>query len=149
MESQAGGYLLVVEDNPDDEALTLRALQKNHIDIEVCVVRDGQEALDFLFPDEATPTGVAVRGNPQLVLLDLHLPKIDGVEILRRLRASERTRRLPVIILTTSDERRDIVECYDLGANSYVQKPVDFREFVEVVGRLARYWLTCNVASPV
>src|SRR5688572_12940290 len=124
--------ILLVEDNPDDEALTLRALKKNHVGNTVAIVRDGAEALDFLFC-----TGVYAnrdpRDKPQVILLDLKLPKVDGLEVLRRLRADERTQILPVVILTSSKEEQDIITGYSLGANSYVRKPVDFNQFAEAV----------------
>jgi two-component system response regulator len=135
--------LLLVEDNPDDEALTLRALKQNKISNEVVVARDGAEALDFLFC-----TGAYVKRDrhvlPEVVLLDLKLPKIDGLEVLRRLRADERTRLLPVVILTSSGEEQDLVTGYRLGANSYIRKPVDFDQFVEAVRNLGLYWLVLN-----
>jgi len=135
--------LLLVEDNPDDEALTLRALKQNKISNEVVVARDGAEALDFLFC-----TGAYVNRDrhvlPEVVLLDLKLPKIDGLEVLRRLRADERTRLLPVVILTSSGEEQDLVNGDRLGANSYIRKPVDFDQFVEAVRNLGLYWLVLN-----
>jgi len=134
--------ILLVEDNPDDEALTLRALKRNNILNEVVVARDGAEALDFLLADDGEPR------LPEVVLLDLKLPKIDGLEVLRRIRAHARTRRLPVVILTSSSEERDIVAGYDLGANSYIRKPVDFDQFMEAVRQLGLYWLVLNVAAP-
>jgi two-component system response regulator len=133
--------ILLVEDNPKDEALTLRALQKNNIRNEVVVAHDGAEALDYLLGQNGTPL-------PQLILLDLKLPKIDGLDVLRRLRADERTRLLPVVILTSSTEERDLVEGYRLGANSYVRKPVDFVEFTEAVKQLGLYWLLLNNPPP-
>lgn len=135
--------LLLVEDNPDDEALTLRALKQNKISNEVVVARDGAEALDFLF---CTGAYAARDRNilPEVVLLDLKLPKIDGLEVLRRLRADERTRLLPVVILTSSGEDKDMVNGYRLGANSYIRKPVDFDQFVEAVRNLGLYWLVLN-----
>ena len=136
--------ILLIEDNPKDEALTLRALKKNNIGNEVVVARDGAEAVDRLF---------GAGGNqaplPQLVLLDLKLPKIDGLEVLKRIRAEERTRLLPVVILTSSVEERDLIEGYRLGANSYVRKPVDFVEFAEAVRQLGLYWLILNRPAPV
>jgi CheY-like chemotaxis protein len=135
--------ILLVEDNPDDEALTIRALKKNNILNEVVVAHDGVEALDYLFG-----TGVYASRDigvmPQVILLDLKLPKIDGLEVLKRLRADERTKLLPVVVLTTSKEQKDIVESYSLGANSYVRKPVDFIEFSEAVRQLGLYWLLLN-----
>lgn len=136
--------ILLVEDNSDDEALTLRALRMNNILNEVTVARDGAEALDYLFGDGAH-AGRDTRQQPQLVLLDLKLPKIDGLEVLRRLRADPRTRLQPVVILTTSNEERDIVAGYSLGANSYIRKPVDFAQFTEAVRQLGLYWLVLNV----
>jgi two-component system response regulator len=139
--------ILLVEDNPDDEALTLRALKKNNILNEVVVARDGAEALDFLFGTGAH-AGRDASAPPQLVLLDLKLPKIDGLEVLRRLRADERTRLQPVVILTTSNEERDVLSSYRLGANSYIRKPVDFEQFMEAVRQLGLYWLVLNVPPP-
>jgi two-component system response regulator len=139
--------ILLVEDNPDDELLTLRALRKNDVTGEVVVARDGVEALDYLFGTGAhagRDTGVM----PQLILLDLKLPKIDGLEVLRRLRADERTRLLPVVILTSSREQQDMLEGYGLGANSYVRKPVNFEQFVRAVEQLKLYWLILNEAPP-
>jgi len=136
-----GATILLVEDNADDEALTIRALKKKNISNEIVVARDGAEALDRLFGD-GLPGGVL----PQVVLLDLKLPKVDGMEVLRRIRADERTKRLPVVILTSSDEERDLLEGYQLGANSYVRKPVDFGEFMSAVGDLGLYWLVINEA---
>ncbi len=140
--------ILLVEDNPDDEALTLRAFQKNNITNEVVIARDGAEALDYLFgtgPHAGRNLGVM----PQLVLLDLKLPKVDGLEVLRRLRADERTRLLPVVVLTSSNEERDLVESYRLGANSYVRKPVNFTEFLDAARQLGLYWLLLNEPPPV
>jgi two-component system, response regulator len=139
--------ILLVEDNPDDEALTLRALKKNNIMNEVVVARDGAEALDYLFGTGAH-AGRAVSDLPQIVLLDLKLPKVDGLEVLRRVRADERTRLQPVAILTTSNEDRDILSSYKLGANSYIRKPVDFEQFMEAVRQLGLYWLVLNIAPP-
>lgn len=138
--------ILLVEDNPDDEALALRAFKKSRVQNEVVVARDGVEALDALFgtgPHEGKPV------RPQVILLDLKLPKIDGLEVLRRLRADERTRRLPVVILTSSKEDQDVVRSYDLGVNSYIRKPVDFNQFVEAVQDLQLYWLVLNEPPPV
>src|ERR1051325_6411137 len=120
-----GKIILLVEDNPDDEALTLRALKKNSIKNEVVVARDGVEALDYLFATGAYADR-DTRVMPQVILLDLKLPKIDGMEVLRRLRADERTKLLPVVILTSSKEDQDLIAGYSLGANSYIRKPVDF-----------------------
>jgi two-component system response regulator len=139
--------ILLVEDNPGDEALTLRALRKHDPQINVVVARDGVEALDYLLgPGDAGDR--AGRPRPELVLLDLKLPKIDGLEVLRRIRAAERTRLLPVVILTSSVEDPDIAEGYRLGANSYIRKPVDFVEFTEAVRQLGLYWLVVNAVPP-
>ena len=137
--------ILLVEDNPDDEALTRRALAKNNIQHEVRVARDGAEALDLLFGNGAY-AGQAIV--PEVVLLDLKLPKVDGLEVLRRIRANERTRLLPVVILTSSREERDLVSGYGLGANSYIRKPVDFDSFMSAVGQLGLYWLLLNETPP-
>jgi two-component system response regulator len=139
--------ILLVEDNPDDEALTLRALKKNNILNEVVVARDGVEAFDYLF-GTGIYAGRDTRIQPQLVLLDLKLPKVDGLEVLRRARADARTRLLPIVILTTSNEDRDIISSYELGVNSYIRKPVDFEQFMEAVRTLGLYWLVLNVPPP-
>jgi two-component system, response regulator len=139
--------ILLVEDNPDDELLTLRALRKNDVTGEVVVARDGVEALDYLFGTGAY-AGRDTSVMPQLILLDLKLPKIDGLEVLRRLRADERSRLLPVVILTSSREQRDMLEGYGLGANSYVRKPVNFEQFVRAVEQLKLYWLILNESPP-
>jgi len=136
--------ILLVEDNPDDEVLTLRALQKSNIMNQVMVARDGAEALDYLFATGAY-SGRDANELPELVLLDLKLPKVDGLEVLQRLRADERTRLLPVVVLTSSNEQRDILESYNLRANSYIRKPVDFVQFREAVRQLGLYWLVLNV----
>jgi CheY-like chemotaxis protein len=135
--------ILLVEDNPKDEALTLRALKKGNVANKVDVARDGAEALDYLFGNGAPP-----RELPQLILLDLKLPKIDGLEVLARIRGNERTRLLPVVILTTSTEDKDRLNGYRLGANSYVRKPVDFIQFAEAVAQLGLYWLVLNEEPP-
>jgi two-component system response regulator len=134
--------ILLVEDNPDDEALTLRAFARNHIGNEIHVVRDGAEAIDWLLGDDA-----ASRPLPAVVLLDLKLPKIDGLEVLRQIRASERTRFLPVVILTSSGEEADLANGYRLGANSYVRKPVDFANFLDAARQLGLYWLVLNEST--
>ena len=139
--------ILLVEDNPDDVELTLRAFKKSNVTNEVVVARDGVEALDYLFVQG--PHATADPGLPQVVLLDLNLPRIGGLEVLRRLRAHERTRLLPVVILTSSTEEQDLVHGYGLGANSYVRKPVDFAAFIEAARQLGLYWLLLNQAPPV
>jgi len=139
--------ILLVEDNPDDEALTLRALKKNNILNEVIVARDGAEALDYLF-GTGKYAGRDLSNMPQVILLDLKLPKIDGMEVLRRIRADERTKLLPVVILTSSKEERDLINGYKLGANSYIRKPVDFEQFREAVRQLKLYWLVLNEPPP-
>lgn len=139
--------ILLVEDNPSDIALTKRALSKGHILNELIVAEDGQEALDYLFG-----TGIyASRGTaplPTLILLDLKLPKVDGLEVLRKIRANAKTKRLPVVILTSSKEEQDIAASYDLNANSYIRKPVDFLQFVESIKNLGLYWLVLNEPPP-
>ncbi|MBL8476547.1 MULTISPECIES: response regulator [unclassified Methyloversatilis] len=135
--------ILLVEDNPDDEALTLRAFNKNRIANEVIVARDGVEALDYLF-GTGSHAGRDLSVAPAVVLLDLKLPRVDGLEVLRRVRADARTNLLPVVILTTSREQQDIYEAYQLGANSYIRKPVDFEKFIYAVGQLGLYWLVLN-----
>lgn len=141
------GVILLVEDNPDDQALTLRALSKNNIRNPVVVVEDGVEALDYLFA-----TGSFADRDPSdppmLVLLDLKLPKVDGLQVLSRVRADPRTELVPVVILTSSREERDLIAGYRSGANSYIQKPVDFDDFIEAVRQLGLYWLLLNQAPP-
>jgi DNA-binding response OmpR family regulator len=139
--------ILLVEDNPDDEALTLRALKKNSISNQVIVARDGAEALDYLF-GAGQYSGRDANLTPQVVLLDLKLPKVEGLEVLRRLRANESTKLLPVVILTSSNEEQDRINGYDSGANSYVRKPVDFNQFIEAVRQLGLYWLILNEQPP-
>jgi len=138
--------ILLIEDNPDDEALTLRAFNKLQIPNQVVITRDGVEAVDYLFC-----TGVYAERDkadiPAIILLDLKLPRIDGLEVLRRIRADSRTALLPVIILSTSTEPRDIQQAYLLGANSYIRKPVDYNDFIQAVGTIAAYWLTLNEAA--
>ena len=139
--------ILLVEDNSDDEELALLAFEKSRIANEVVVARDGVEALDYLFGTGAH-AGRDVSNLPQVVLLDLKLPKVSGVEVLQRLRSDTRTRRIPVVILTASKEEQDVIEGYDLGANSYVCKPVNFTEFIEAVQNLQVYWLLLNEPPP-
>ena len=139
--------ILLVEDNPDDEILTVRALKKNNILNDIIVVRDGAEALDYLF-GAGSYADRDMTVMPQLILLDLKLPKIDGLEVLRRIRGNEKTRLLPVVVLTSSSEEQDMIESYSLGANSYIRKPVDFNQFSEAVKNLGLYWLVLN-ESPV
>jgi two-component system, response regulator len=136
--------LLLVEDNAADEELTLRALHRNRILNPIVIARDGVEALDFLFGRNA----YAGRSLPEVVLLDLKLPKIDGLEVLRTIRETEELRRLPVVVLTSSVEEQDLIRSYDLGANSYVRKPVDFDQFIEAVRQLGLYWLILNQTAP-
>lgn len=138
--------ILLVEDNPDDEALTLRALKKNRITNQVVIARDGLEALDYLFATGAYAQ--QPRLVPQVILLDLKLPKLDGLEVLRRLRVDDRTALLRVVILTSSNEEKDLIEGYRLGANSYIRKPVDFDQFTEAVRQLGLYWLVLNEPPP-
>ena len=139
--------ILLVEDNPDDEALTLRALRKANVGNDVVVVRDGVEALDFLFATGAY-AGRDTSHVPQVILLDLKLPRVDGLEVLRRIRADARTKLMPVVILTSSDEDQDRIQGYSLGANSYVRKPVEFAQFAEAVRQLGLYWLVLNQPAP-
>jgi two-component system response regulator len=143
----ADPIILLVEDNPDDEALTLRALQKSNIRNKVVIARDGAEALDYLFGTGAF-TSRDPTARPSVVLLDLKLPKVDGLEVLRRVRANPRTRAQPIVMLTSSIEERDLMEAYNRGANSYIRKPVDFSQFVDAVRQLGLYWLVLNVMPP-
>lgn len=138
-----GGPILLVEDNPDDVLFTVRAFEKNKMQNEVVVASDGEEALAFLLPEGGDP-GL----QPSLVLLDVKLPKVDGLEVLRRIRADPRTAALPVVVLTTSNEERDIIESYRLGANSFVRKPVVFNEFLDATHVLGVYWLLVNEPAP-
>jgi CheY-like chemotaxis protein len=140
--------ILLIEDNPDDEILTLRALKKNNIKNEVVVAHDGAEALDYLF-GRAAYQGRDLTEMPQVILLDLKLPKVDGLEVLQQIRANEQTKFLPVVILTTSKEEQDMVDGYTLGANSYIRKPVDFIQFTEAVRQLGLYWLLLNEVPPL
>jgi two-component system response regulator len=138
--------ILLVEDNPDDVELTLRAFRKSNIANDMIVARDGIEALDYLF---STGVHAGRPGDlPQVVLLDLNLPRVDGLQVLQRLRANPKTRLLPVVILTSSIEEQDLISGYRLGANSYIRKPVDFQEFVEAVRQLGLYWLLLNQIPP-
>jgi two-component system response regulator len=137
------GAILLVEDNPDDVELTLRAFKKNNIANEIVVARDGVEALEYIFGDEAH-AGRDANDMPRVILLDLKLPKIDGLQVLERLRNDERTKLTPVVILTSSKEEQDLVSVYKSGANSYVRKPVDFKHFVEAVRQIGLYWLLVN-----
>jgi two-component system response regulator len=143
----SGKIILLVEDNPDDVALTLRALKKNNIANEVVVAGDGEEALEYLMAT-GKYAGRNVADMPQVVLLDLKLPKVGGLEVLRAVRADPRTRTQPVVVLTSSTEERDIISGYELGANSYIRKPVDFDQFLEAVRQLGLYWLVLNQAPP-
>jgi DNA-binding response OmpR family regulator len=138
--TEATKLILLVEDDPDHELLTIRALKKSNIANEVRVARDGEEALNLLFGEDAI--------LPQVILLDLKLPKIDGLEVLRRIRAGETTKFLPVVILTSSDEERDVVRSYQLGVNSYIRKPVNFSDFAEATRQLGMYWLVLNECAP-
>jgi len=139
--------ILLVEDNANDEYLTLRALKKYNVANDVIVAHDGVEALDYLFCT-GPHANRDVRDLPVVVLLDLKLPKVDGLEVLRRVREDERTRLLPVVILTSSNEERDVINGYKLGTNSYIQKPVDFTAFMDAVGQLGLYWLMLNQPAP-
>ncbi len=142
-----GKMILLVEDNPDDELLTLRALKKNNIGNNLVVVRDGAEALDFLHCKGAY-TNRDLNDLPQIILLDLNLPKIGGLDVLRNIRETQSMRLLPVVILTSSKEEQDLINGYSLGANSYIRKPVDFNQFVEAVHQLGLYWLILNEPPP-
>jgi two-component system response regulator len=139
----ANNTILLVEDNPDDVELTLRAFKKSNLKNEITIARDGVEALDFLFGTGAH-AGRDVSDLPQLVMLDLNIPKIDGLEVLQAMRADERTKLVPVVVLTSSREQEDIVKSYRFGANSFVRKPVDFLEFVQAVQQLELYWVVLN-----
>ena len=141
--ADGGVDILMVEDNPDDEQLTLRAFAKHHLTNKVHVVRDGQEALDYVFCN-GQYANRSISDHPHVVLLDIKLPLIDGIEVLRRIKADERTRTIPVVMLTSSHEERDLVETYRLGVNSYIVKPVDFDQFTESARALGMYWLLMN-----
>ncbi len=140
--------ILLVEDNPDDEALAIRAFKRHHISNEVVVAHDGVEALDYLF-GTGDYAGRNMTIKPTVVLLDLKLPRLDGIEVLRRIRADERTKLLPVVVLTTSSEEQDMLDSYSLGCNSYIRKPVDFVQFSESIRQLGMYWLLMNEPPPV
>jgi two-component system response regulator len=140
--------ILLVEDNPDDVELTLRAFKKNNILNKVIIATDGVEALDYLF-GTGTDAGRDVKELPVVILLDLKLPKIDGMEVLKRIRQEERTKLIPVVILTSSAEQKDIIDGYSLGANSYIRKPVEFDQFAEAMRYLGLYWLLWNEPPPV
>lgn len=139
-----GKIIFLVEDNPDDEALTLRAFKKNNIVNQVVIAHDGVEAINYLLGPDSVNNLI-----PQIILLDLNLPKMDGLEVLKRLRSDERTKLLPIIILTSSREEQDLLNSYDLGANSYIRKPVDFNQFIAAVQQLGLYWLVLNEIPPV
>jgi two-component system, response regulator len=141
------GYILLVEDNEDDVDLTIRAFEKSNITAEIVVVRDGQEALDYVFA-VGRYAARDLHVAPDVVLLDLKLPKLDGLQVLQRMRADVRTRRIPIVVLTTSSEESDVVRSYDLGANSFVRKPVRFADFVEAARQLGLYWLVVNEVPP-
>ena len=141
-------YILLVEDNPDDEELTLLSLRKNNLAHEIIVVRDGVEAIEYLF-GSGRYAGRNVQRVPTVILLDLKLPKLDGLGVLKRLRADERTRTLPVVVLTSSSQDADVIASYNLGANSYVRKPVEFGAFVEAVSSLGLYWVLLNRPPPM
>ena len=139
--------IFLIEDNSDDEALTVRALKKGNIVNEIIVARDGKEAVDYLFGDgDYSNRDMSIM--PQLIILDLKLPKIDGLEVLRQIRSNEKTKLLPVVILTSSNEEKDLIDSYTLGANSYVQKPVDFDQFIKAARKLKLYWLVLNEPPP-
>jgi two-component system response regulator len=141
--------ILLVEDNPDDAALTIRALKKGNIVNKIEVARDGEEALDYLcISDIKKDTILDINIIPELVILDLKLPKVDGIEVLKKIRSNERTKLLPVIILTSSEEEKDLVDSYSFGANSYIKKPVDFKQFIRAAAQLKMYWLVLNESPP-
>ncbi len=138
--------VLLVEDNPDDEALTLRALRKHNLANEIVVARDGQQALDYMF-GEGEYANRDCSQLPQVILLDLKLPKVDGLQVLKKLRQNDQTRYVPIVVLTSSSQEQDMMQSYDLGANSYVRKPVDFEQFLEAARQLGLYWLVLNEVS--
>jgi CheY-like chemotaxis protein len=139
--------ILLIEDNPDDEALAIRALKRHHIGNEIVVAHDGVEALEYLF-GTGKYTGRDINIKPTVILLDLKLPRIDGLEVLRRLREDARTKLVPVVVLTTSSEEQDLLDSYSLGCNSYIRKPVDFVQFSEAIRQLGMYWLLMNAPPP-
>ncbi len=140
--------ILIVEDNPDDELLIIRALKKNSISNEIVVNHDGAEALNYLF-GEGPYKDRDMRIMPHVTLLDLKLPKLSGLDVLQKVRANEKTRGLPIVILTSSDEHKDLLECYKYGANSYIRKPVDFNKFFDVIKQIGSYWLLLNESPPI
>jgi CheY-like chemotaxis protein len=146
--SASDKVILLVEDNPDDEVLAIRALKRSHISNEIVVAHDGVEALDYLF-GTGVYAGRDISLQPAVILLDLKLPRIDGIEVMRRLQENENTRLLPVVVLTTSNEEKDILTSYKLGCNSYIRKPVDFIQFAEAVRQLGMYWLLMNEQPPI
>jgi CheY-like chemotaxis protein len=147
-ETVSNKVILLIEDNPDDEALAIRALKRHHVGNQIVVAHDGVEALDYLF-GTGIYAGRDVNLKPSVVLLDLKLPRVDGLEVLRRLREDDRTRLVPVVVLTTSSEERDLLDSYSLGCNSYIRKPVDFVQFSEAIRQLGMYWLLMNQPPPV
>jgi CheY-like chemotaxis protein len=146
--SMTDKVILLVEDNPDDEALAIRALKRHHVGNDIVVAHDGVEALDYLF-GTGHFEGRDINVKPSVVLLDLKLPRVDGLEVLRRVREDDRTRLLPVVVLTTSNEEQDLLDSYSLGCNSYIRKPVDFIQFSEAIRQLGMYWLLMNEAPPI
>jgi CheY-like chemotaxis protein len=146
--SASNKTILLVEDNPDDEALAIRALKRNHISNQIVVAHDGVEALDYLFAT-GIYAGRDISIKPTVVLLDLKLPRVDGIEVLRRLRLDDRTKLVPVVVLTTSSEEQDMLDSYSLGCNSYIRKPVDFIQFSEAIRQLGMYWLLMNEPPPI
>jgi CheY-like chemotaxis protein len=145
--SASNKTILLVEDNPDDEALAIRALKRHHISNEIVVAHDGVEALDYMF-GTGIFAGRDISIKPTVILLDLKLPRVDGIEVLRRLREDERTKLVPVVVLTTSSEEQDMLDSYSLGCNSYIRKPVDFTQFSEAIRQLGMYWLLMNEPPP-